>query len=178
MQSIVNSAVMNDISIRLATGDDLQAINDIYNHYVFASTCTYQEEPETIEYRKKWFESHKPETHPIIVAEAEGKVLGWGSLSPYHSRCAYRFTVENSIYIHNEHLKQGIGTVILEDLIERAKIIGYHAIIAAIDGSQTASITLHTKHSFIEVGRFREVGFKFGTWLDVVYLEYLVPQTV
>lgn len=162
------------ISARLAVAADLDSINDIYNHYVMVSTCTYQEEPETIEARRKWFENHCPETHPIIVAEVEGKVLGWGSLSPYHSRCAYRFTVENSVYIHHEHLQQGIGSVILKDLIDRAGRLRYHAIIAAIDGSQTASVALHRNYGFTEVGHFREVGFKFDTWLDVVYLELML----
>ena len=163
-----------DISIRLATRADLDAINNIYNHYVFASTCTYQEEPETPESRQKWFENHRPETHPIIVAEVNGRVLGWGSLSPYHSRCAYRFTVENSVYVHHEHLGKGLGSAILKDLVVRACAIGHHAIIAAIDGSQAASVKLHRKFGFTDVGHFREVGFKFDTWLDVVYLELMV----
>ena len=160
-----------EISVRLAVVDDLDIINDIYNYYVRVSTCTYQEEPETLETRRKWFHSHEAGTHPIIVAEENGKILGWGSLSPYHSRCAYRFTVENSIYIHHEHLLQGIGSIILKDLVDRAGTLGYHVIIAAIDGEQTASIALHRKFGFIEVGQFREVGYKFGKWLDVVYLE-------
>ena len=163
-----------EITLRLATLDDLKAINDIYNHYVQVSTCTYQEEPETLEARTKWFECHKPEVHPIIVAEQRGIVIGWGSISPYHSRCAYRFTVENSVYVHHGHLHQGIGSAILNDLIVKAKNIGYHAIIAAIDGSQTASVGLHYKFGFMEVGHFREVGFKFDTWLDVVYLELML----
>ena len=98
-----------NISIRLATCADLETINDIYNHYVEVSTCTYQEEPETLEARKIWFESHSPDKHPIIVAEAEGKIIGWGSISPYHSRCAYRFTVENSVYVDHKYLRQGIA---------------------------------------------------------------------
>jgi L-amino acid N-acyltransferase len=166
-----------EVSIRLATAADLEEINDIYNHYVNVSTCTYQEEPETIEARKRWFESHRPEIHPIIVAVVEGRVLGWGSLSPYHSRCAYRFTVENSVYVHHEHLHQGIGSMILKDLIARAKKLDYHAIIAAIDGSQSASINLHTNFGFAEVGHFHEVGFKFATWLDVIYLELILKAT-
>ncbi|XUW99807.1 MAG: N-acetyltransferase family protein [Dehalogenimonas sp.] len=167
----------SDISIRLATVEDLKAINDIYNHYVTASTCTYQEEHETLEGRKKWFEHHQPGTHPVVVAERAGVVLGWGSLSPYHSRCAYRFTVENSVYIHSGHLRQGIGSAILKDLVKRSRGIGYHAIIAAIDGSQSASIDMHLKFGFKEVGRFREVGFKFGSWLNVVYLELIVGES-
>jgi L-amino acid N-acyltransferase YncA len=101
-------------------------------------------------------------------------VVGWGSLSPYHSRCAYRHTVEISVYVHHDLHRQGIGSVILKDLIDRAGKLGYHAIIAAIDGSQTASVALHRNYGFTEVGHFREVGFKFDTWLDVVYLELML----
>jgi L-amino acid N-acyltransferase len=163
-----------EITIRLASLNDLNTINEIYNYYVGASTCTYQEEPETLENRIKWFLNHRPEIHPIIVAEEKGNIVGWGSLSPYHSRCAYRFTVENSVYIHHEHLRRGIGSALLKDLIARANKIGHHAIIAAIDGSQASSISLHYKFGFTEVGHFREVGYKFGTWLDVVYMELMM----
>src|SRR5579863_1206953 len=95
--------------IRPATEADLVAINDIYNHYVLHSTCTYQEEPETLESRRAWFKHHG-EKHPVIVTEADGHVVGWASLSAYHARSAYRHTVENSIYIHHQHHRRGIGT--------------------------------------------------------------------
>jgi L-amino acid N-acyltransferase YncA len=172
---MVHFGLMN-ILLRTAVVADLEAINNIYNHYVERSTCTYQEEPEPLESRKKWFESHHQEAHPIVVAELGGKVVGWGSLSPYHSRCAYRFTVENSIYVDHESHRQGVGTAILKDLVVRAQAIGYHAIIAAIDGSQEASISLHTRFGFTEVGHFRQVGFKFKQWLDVIYLVLILPD--
>jgi phosphinothricin acetyltransferase len=85
------------ITLRPATADDLTAINDIYNHYVLHSKCTYQETPEPIEGRRQWFSEHRSQ-HPVIVAEAGGQVVGWGSLSAYHARSAFRHTVENSIY--------------------------------------------------------------------------------
>ncbi len=163
-----------DISLRPAAAEDLAAINDIYNHYVERSTCTYQEELETIVSRQQWFEDHSPDRHPIIVAVLNGKIAGWGSLSPYHSRCAYRHTVEISVYVHHGLHRQGIGSAILDDLISRAWVIGYHSIIAAIDGDQKASITMHTRFGFIEVGHFQQVGFKFGRWLDVIYLERIL----
>ncbi len=162
------------ISIRLAVADDLESINDIYNHYVRVSTCTYQEEPERVDARRIWFVNHRPETHPVTVAVRDGKVVGWGSLSPYHSRCAYRYSVETSVYVqHNLH-RQGIGSNILKDLIDRARAIGYHSMIAAIDGDQTGSIALHAGFGFTEVGHLHQVGFKFGRWLDVIYLERIL----
>jgi L-amino acid N-acyltransferase len=159
--------------IRLAAEADLDAINEIYNHYVHRSTCTYQEESETMESRRLWLARHG-EMHPVTVALVEGRVVGWGSLSPYHSRCAYRYTVENSVYVHHEFQRRGIGGMLLEDLIGRARQVGHHSIIAAIDGEQSASIALHEKFGFQHVGRFSQVGFKFQRWLDVVYMQLLL----
>jgi phosphinothricin acetyltransferase len=156
--------------LRAATEADLVAINDIYNYYVQHSTCTYQEEPEPIESRWQWFNRHG-EKHPVLVAEADGQVIGWGSLSPYHLRSAYRHTVENSIYIHHDHCGRGIGKLLLQELIIRARALGYHAIMAVIDGEQATSMALHARFHFEKVGHFREIGFKFGRWLDVIYME-------
>ncbi len=166
--------VNENILLRLATAGDLEAINDIYNHYVLRSTCTYQEEPETIVARQQWFDLHRPEQHPIIVTVLNGNIVGWGSLSPYHSRCAYRYTAEISVYVHYEFHRRGIGSAILDDLIARARDIGFHAIIAVIDGDQKASVTMHARFAFTEVGHFQQVGFKFGRWLDVIYLERIL----
>src|ERR1043166_2323359 len=99
--------------IRPASAGDLAAINDIYNHYVLHSTCTYQTDPETMPARIAWFERHGPK-HPIMVATIDGQIVGWGSLSPFHSRCAYQNTVENSVYIAHTHHRRGIGRPALE----------------------------------------------------------------
>ncbi len=160
-------------TVRLATEADLLAINDIYNHYVIHSTCTYQEEPETIEDRREWFHHHG-EKHPVTVAEFNSQIVGWGSLSAYHQRSAYRHTVENSVYVHHQHHRRGIGSLLLRDLIERSQQLGHRAIIAGIDGDQPASVALHAKFDFEKVGRFKQVGFKFGRWLDVIYMELLL----
>jgi phosphinothricin acetyltransferase len=159
--------------IRPATETDLVAINDIYNHYVFHSTCTYQEKAEPIESRRRWFEGHG-EKHPITVATIDDRVVGWGSLSPYHSRSAYQNTVENSVYVHHEMHRRGIGATILTDLIVRARAIEYRTIIASIDGDQAASLAMHAKFGFEKVGHFKEVGFKFGRWLDVIYMQLML----
>ncbi|MEI6211612.1 MAG: N-acetyltransferase family protein, partial [bacterium] len=143
--------------IRLARIEDLDAINAIYNHYVLHSTCTYQETPESIQGRREWFARHGA-PHPVTVAEVNGSIVGWGSLSPYHARSAFRHTVENSVYVDEALHGRGIGAALLRDLIERARALGYHAIIAGIDGDQTASIGLHAKFGFEQVGHFREVG--------------------
>ena len=161
------------MNIRLAAHADLAPINDIYNHYVLHSTCTYQEVPERIEDRRLWFNQHD-EKHPVIVAVADEQVVGWGSLSPFHARSAYRHTVENSIYLHHEYQRQGIGSIVLQELITRARILGHHVIIAGMDGEQTASMALHTKFNFEKVGHLKRVGFKFNRWLDVIYAESML----
>jgi L-amino acid N-acyltransferase len=164
---------MNDARIRLAREADLAAINDIYNHYVFHSTCTYQETAEPMERRREWFAGHGAR-HPVTVAEIDGKVVGWGALSAFHARSAYRNTVENSVYVHHEFHRRGIGAMILKDLIERSRAIGLRAIIAEIDADQVGSVGLHKRFGFEKVGYLKQVGFKFGRWLDVVYMELLV----
>ena len=157
-------------TIRLATAEDMPAVNDLYNHYVLNSTCTYQEAPEPIEGRREWFARHGA-MHPVTIAEIAGRTVGWGALSPYHNRSAYRHTVEDSVYVDPRCHRRGIGSALLADLIERARALGHHAILALIDADQTASIGLHARFGFGEVGRCREVGRKFGRWLDVVTME-------
>jgi phosphinothricin acetyltransferase len=160
------------ISIRLATADDAVAINDIYNWYVPRSTCTYQEEPEPIESRQRWLAAHlKNPRHPVTVAVIAGEVVGWGSLSDYRERSAYRFTCESSVYVRHDMHGRGIGKAIVADLIERAKALDYRSIIAGADAEQSVSIALHKKFGFIECGRQIKVGYKFDRWLDVVFMQ-------
>ena len=170
-----NTPTPANVQIRPATAADLPAINSIYNHYVLHSTCTYQDEPETLENRQLWWNRHGP-AHPVTVAIGEtGQIIGWASLSPFHARSAYRFTVENSIYLHHDFHRRGIGGLLLADLIVRARALGYRTIIAGIDADQPGSVALHSRFNFIEVGHLRRVGYKFGKWLDVLYLQLDLP---
>jgi phosphinothricin acetyltransferase len=164
---------MADFTIRLATAADLPSINEIYNYYVLHSTCTYQEEPSTASEREIWFIAHGP-LHPIAVAEAAGVILGWASLSPFHTRTAYRRTVENSIYVRHDQQRKGIGAALLNDSIEQARTLGHHTIIAGIDGEQATSVHIHERFGFEKVAHLKEVGFKFGRWLDVIYMQKML----
>ena len=158
------------IKIRMAAIDDLTAINDIYNYYVANSTCTYQTNPETMEERYTWFNEHDKK-YPIILAENNGIVIGWASISRFKKREAYTPTVENSIYVRHDKLFKGIGAMLLKEIIKIAKEIGYHSLIAGISADQEVSIILHEKHGFTKVAHLKEVGHKFNKWLDVVYYQ-------
>jgi len=164
---------MDEVIIRKATVEDLGAINDIYNYYVSHSTCTWQVEPETAEERAKWFAEHD-ERHPVTVAEADGEVIGWGALSRFRGREAYRNTVEDSVYVRHDKHRRGIGRAIVADLIARARAIGHHTIIASISADQKPSIALHEAMGFVEVAHMREVGTKFDNWMDLVYLQLML----
>lgn len=164
------------VALRLATEADLPAINDIYNHYVLRSTCTYQTEPETLEGRSAWFRAHSPAKYPVTVAELEGQVAGWGSLSKFRDRAAYDPTVEASVYIHHDLHRRGIGRAILVDLIERARAIGFHSLIGGASAEQTASIRLQESLGFTHIACFKQVGYKFGQWLDVVFLQLMLKE--
>ncbi len=161
------------ISLRPATEADLPAINAIYNHYVRTSTCTYQYEPETEEGRRQWF-AEKGKKHPVIVAEEEGEILGWGALSPFRTREGYRFTVEASVYVRHDRHRKGIGRAILQNLIERSRKLGYRVMIGGASADQTASIALQESMGFERVALFKEIGYKFDRWLDVVFMQLML----
>lgn len=161
---------------RLAAEDDLPAINEIYNYYVANSTCTYQLEAETLEAREAWFRHHPPDKYPVTVAEIDGKIVGWGSLSKFRERAAYDPTTEFSVYIHHDFHRRGLGRLILTDLIARARKAGFHSIIGGTSAEQTASIRLQESFGFREVARLPQVGYKHGQWLDVVYLQLMLDD--
>src|SRR5829696_6950890 len=154
------------LAIRLAAEADLPAINAIYNHYVPISTTTYDYEPMSLETRRKWF-AGRESIHPVTVAFVDDEptsantIVGWGSLHTFRNKPGYRRTVENSVYVHPDNQRAGIGSAILLDQIERAKTLGLHAIIAGVDAEQLPSLALHYKHGFREVGRFTQIGYKF-----------------
>ena len=164
---------MGEVSIRVACAGDLGAINDIYNHYVASSTSTWQYAPTPDDERRAWLEAHD-DAHPITVAELDGEIVGFGSLSLYNPREGYRFTVENSVYVHPEQQRRGVGGALLGDLIERARALGHRTIIAGISADQDASVALHRAAGFVQVARLERVGFKFGRWLDVLYLQKML----
>lgn len=163
--------------LREATIDDAAAIAAIYNRVVETSTATFDLVPRELDEQREWITARSG-AHVVVVAEIAGRVVGFGSLSPYRDRPAYATSVEDSVYIHHDFHGQGVGAALLDELVVRAANHGFHAMFARIVGGHEASLALHRRARFEEVGHEREVGRKFGRWLDVVIMERLLhPAT-
>jgi phosphinothricin acetyltransferase len=161
------------VEIRLVERGDAEAIRDIYNREVLESTVTFDLVPRTAAEQQAWIDAHSG-GHPALVALAAGEVIGFASVSPYRSRPAYATTVEDSVYVRRDRQGQGVGAALLGALVARTRDHGFHSIIARIVGGHASSIALHRRCGFEEVGVEREVGRKFGQWLDVVLMQTLL----
>jgi phosphinothricin acetyltransferase len=164
------------VRIRPAVVDDAPAILDIYNHEVQTSIVTFDLVARTEAEQRAWI-SDRSGAHVVLVAEdADGALVGFGALSPYRERPGYSTTVEDSVYVHRDHRGRGVGRLLLAELVDTARAHGFHALMAKVVGGHEASITLHVSAGFEIVGHEREVGRKFGRWLDVVLLERLLDR--
>jgi L-amino acid N-acyltransferase YncA len=161
------------VQLRLATVDDAEGIRSIYNLEVSTSTVTFDMVPRTLEDQRSYLRDRSG-AHAVVVAEDGGQVVGFGSLSKWRDRPAYATTVEDSVYIARDRQGQGVGTLLLHELVETATRHGFHACLARIVGGHDASIALHARCGFEVVGTEREVGRKFNRWLDVVLMERLL----
>ncbi len=158
---------------RLATLADAEAIRGIYNLEVTETTHTFDLVPRSLQDQQQWLTSRLGAL-AVIVAEEHGQVSGFASLSSYRDRPAYRTTVEDSVYVARSHQGQGIGTLLLTDIVEAARSRGFHTVMARIVGDHEASIRLHRSAGFELVGIEREVGRKFHQWLDVALLQRML----
>ena len=165
------------MKVRSATFEDLPQILAIYNDAVLNTTASYDYEPRSMEHRVAWFEDHRKQDYPVLVAvNDQAQVVGWGSLSKFHDRMGYRFTTENSIYVAAEHRGKGIGKLLLAALIQAARDRNMRAIIGIIDAQNEASLRLHEGFGFEKVALLKQVGYKFDRWLDVVFVELLLAR--
>ena len=158
---------------RIARLEDAEAIRQIYNIEVSTSTVTFDLVPRTLEDQVTWLQARSG-AHVVVVAEDAGEVVGFASLSPFRARPAYNSTVESSVYVRSDQRGKGVGALLLNELVELAAQHGFHTAIARIVGGHEASIGLHRTVGFAQVGVEREVGRKFGTWLDVVVMQRML----
>jgi phosphinothricin acetyltransferase len=163
------------ITTRTARLFDLDAITEIYNEAIRTTTATFDTEPKTKEEQLRWFQGHGSR-YPILVAELDGRVVGWGCLSQWSDRGAYRETAETSCYVKQEHRNQGIGRRLMESIVEEGRRLGFHTLLARVAEGGEASLHLSKSLGFEHVGVLKEVGRKFGKRLDVHILQKIYPS--
>jgi phosphinothricin acetyltransferase len=157
--------------VRDAGEADLGGILAIYNDVILNSNAVWTEEPSTLEERRAWFTARRVLAYPVLVAEDEGGVAGFASFGDFRAWPGYRHTVEHSIHVRAGARRSGVGSALLLPLIARAAALGKHVMLAGIDGENAASLAFHRRFGFTDAGRLREVGRKFGRWIDLVFLQ-------
>lgn len=166
---------MNELCIRRATVEDAAAIREIYNFEVEHETSTFDLVPRTLEVQQAWI-MERSGAFAVVVATLNNQLVGFGALSEYRDRAAYSTSVEDSIYVSREHGRKGIGRAILEHLLDEAEASGFHTVMARVGASGIASRALHEACGFALVGIEREVGRKFGRWLDVALMQCILHE--
>ncbi|MET8650365.1 GNAT family N-acetyltransferase [Nocardia aurea] len=162
--------------IRDARHADLPAILAIHNANIATSTAIWDIDQVGIEERENWFRDRGAAGMPVLVAEVDGDVAGYASYGQWRPKVGYRFSVENSVYIDERFHRRGLATALLTELISRASSSGrVHAMIAAIESSNEASVVLHERFGFVIVGRLPEVGYKFDRWMDLTLMQLTLP---
>jgi L-amino acid N-acyltransferase YncA len=171
LKSVVS--MTDNIIIRPASPADLADINVIFNYYVAHSTCVWTTTPCSEAERKAWYEG-RSEAMPVLVAECSGHIVGWGALSSFRTAYTLAGTLEDSVYVHHDFHRRGIGSRLLTELIDAARQKGLRSILANISADQSPSIRLHEKFGFRQVAHLQQVGQKFNQWFDAVYLQLLL----
>lgn len=164
------------ITVRRATPNDLPVITEIYNDAVLNTIATFDTQPKTPEAQQQWFSEHGPK-YPIMVADVDGQIAGWASLSRWSGRCAYANTAEISVYVSKTHQGMGIGRQLIRAITDEGQRVGLHTVIARIAGGNDVSIRLHESVGFTHIGIMREVGEKFGKRIDVYMMQKIYTDT-
>jgi L-amino acid N-acyltransferase YncA len=169
--------------IRDADHHDLPGILEIHNEAVLNTTAIWDEETVDVEDRREWLEARHRAGYPVLVAvysgeasddddaESDGRVAGYASYGVWRAKSGYRYTVENSVYVHVDHHRKGIASQLMAELIERARAGSVHVMVASIESGNTTSIALHERFGFRTVAVMPEVGMKFGRWLDMTFMQ-------
>lgn len=163
------------MDIRAAADADLPGILEIYNDVIATSTAVYAVAPSTLEERREWLKSRQQRGFPVLVAAGEGRVLGFASFGEFRGAWnGYRYTVEHSVHVRAPDRGRGVGRQLVGALFPFAAALGKHVMVGGVDAANAASIRFHERLGFERVARFREVGRKFGRWLDLVFMQRLL----
>jgi len=167
---------MSAVSLRAAQVSDAEAIAVIYNYEVETSTATFDLVPRSIESQREWIAARSGAFSALVADDAAAGVIGFAALSTYRDRAGYRTTVENSVYVHRDHQRRGVGRLLLGALLQVARDSGFHTVIARIDSQSSGSLALHESLGFVTVGVERQIGRKFGRWLDSVIMQKMLSD--
>jgi L-amino acid N-acyltransferase YncA len=160
------------VQVRAALPEDIPAVHAIYAHHVLTGLASFEEEPPSAVELRRRYDEVTAKRLPYLVADFGGTVAGYGYCAPYRSRSAYRYALEDSIYVRPDAQGRGVGGALLAELIRRCEALGYRQLVAVIgDSGHAASIGLHESQGFLRVGTLRSVGFKFGRWVDSVLMQ-------
>jgi L-amino acid N-acyltransferase len=170
---VSNAERNSGVALRRAINSDLPAITRIYNEAIQTTTATFDTKRQTVRQRARWFEKHG-RRHPVIVAEVDGTLVGWGCISPWSDRAAYNITGETSFYVKSEFRGRGIGRKLKSHIADEARRLGYHSLIARVAEGSDASLHINKSAGYKHVGTMREVGRKFGKLLDVHILQKIL----
>ena len=167
---------MTAVQIRDADDSDLPAITDIHNHAVVHTTAIWNEDAVDVADRAAWLADRTARGYPVIVAVDDSGLVGYASYAQWRPHSGYKHTVEHSVYVRGDQRGRGIGKTLMAELIERARAAGIHVMIGGIESGNVASIVLHERLGFAEVGRMPQVGAKFGRWLDLSMLQLMLDD--
>jgi L-amino acid N-acyltransferase YncA len=160
-----------ELVIRDANEADAEAVQAIYAHHVLNGTASYDIEPPSVDYIRDKIRQIREAGWPFVIGELEGEVAGYAYATQFRDREAYRFTAEDSIYVHPQMTGRGVGKRLLKSLLERSAESDFRTIVAVIGGAEPASVAVHSALGFEEVGRLKAVGWKKERWLDSVYMQ-------
>lgn len=163
-----------ETKIRLASLKDLQQILNIVNHNILYSTAVYDYEERSLEDIEAWFKDKQVNNWPVIVAEHDGQIAGYGTYGTFRTKEAFKYTVEHSVYVADGYTGKGIGKALLAELINTSKQQGFHTMIGCIDADNKGSIDFHKKFGFTDAGTVKQVGFKFDRWLDMQFMQLIL----
>jgi len=162
------------IKIRKATINDIPAILGIVNHSIIHTTSNYHYEILPLEVQLQWFADKHAKNYPVIVADYQGMAVGFATYGMFREKIGYQYTVEHSVYVEEQFVGKGIGGLLLSELISLAKSEGYHVMVGGIDAENTGSIAFHKHYGFVENGIIKEAGYKFGKWLDLLFMQLIL----
>jgi L-amino acid N-acyltransferase YncA len=167
---------MQGLALRTAEPHDAKAVAGIYNHEVTNGVSTFDLVPRAIDEQREWIAARSGAFSVIVADDVQLGVVGFAALSTYRDRAGYRTTVENSIYVHRDQQRRGIGKLLLVHLLDIARDSGFHTVIARIEASSEGSLALHTSLGFVKVGIEREIGRKHGRWLDSIIMQKMLAE--